>query len=119
MYSKTHLGADQASAISLSRRGKLILFSVIGALVAAGIAVGVWSGVTHDRWGESTSASGCVNLTVAGSMGGEVLHYCGRDAVNFCKSAYTGPVQGSLDLARKAQQQCKFAGLTAAKVNAG
>jgi hypothetical protein len=118
-YSKTHLGADQAAAISLSRRGKLILFSVIGVLVAAGLGVGIWSGVTSDRYGQSTSTSGCVTVTMAGSMGGEMLHNCGKQAVSFCKSAYAGPIQGSFDLARQAQRQCQLAGLTKAKVNAG
>lgn len=117
MYSKTRLGADQAAAISLSRRGKLILFSVIGALVAAGVAVGVWSAVTGDQW--NASSNGCVNLTVAGSMGGEVFHNCGQQAVAFCRGAYAGPVDGSVNLARLAQQQCQLAGLTSAKVNAG
>jgi hypothetical protein len=119
MYSKTHLGADQAAAVSLSRRGKLILFSIIGALVAAGLGIGIWSGVTADRYGESTSASGCVNVTMPGSMGGEMLHNCGKQAVSFCKAAYAGPIQGSFDLARQAQHQCQLAGLTQAKVNAG
>jgi hypothetical protein len=119
MYSKTHLGADQAAAISLSRRGKLILFSIIGTLVAAGLGVGIWSGLTADRWGQSTSTSGCVNVTMPGSMGGEVLHSCGKQAVRFCEAAYAGPVQGSVDLARQARQQCQLAGLTLAKVSAG
>ena len=119
MYSKTHLGADQASAIKLSRRGKLILFSVVGALAAAGLAVGVWTGVTADRWGQSTSTSGCVNLTVAGSMGGEVIHNCGQQAVSFCKAAYAGPVQGSMALAMRAREQCQLAGLTESKVTPG
>jgi hypothetical protein len=119
MYSKTNLGAEQAAAINLSRRGKLILFSIIGALVAAGLGVGIWSGVTADRWDQSTTTSGCVNVTMAGSMGGEELHNCGKQAVSFCKAAYAGPIQGSLALARQAQHQCELAGLTQAKVSAG
>ncbi len=116
MYSKTHLGADQAAAVKLSRRGKLILVSILGALAVAGVVAGIWSGVTADRWGQSNSTSGCVNLTVAGSMGGEVIHHCGQQAVSFCRAAYAGPIQGAAELARRAQQQCQLAGLTKSRL---
>jgi hypothetical protein len=50
MYSKTRLGADQLSGgPKLSRRGKVIVFSVLGVVLAAAIALGVWSAVGSDR----------------------------------------------------------------------
>lgn len=116
-YSKTSLGADQVSAIRLSRRGKQILLTVVGALVAAGVGIGVWSATATDSWTGSTSD--CVNVTVPGSVGAEVLHNCGPRATSFCRSAYDDTIGGSATLARLARQQCAIAGYTRAKLNAG
>lgn len=113
-YSKTRLGADQLSGgPALSRRGKQVVFCLLGVVVAAAIALGVWSAVGSDRYGPS--ANGCVNLTVAGSTGGETLHYCGSRAVSFCRTAYASADRISL----LARPQCELAGLTKAKVAAG
>lgn len=114
MYSKTRLGADQLSGgPKLSRRGKLIVFSLLGVVLAAAVAVGVWSAVGSDRYGPS--ANGCVNVTIANSTGGATLHYCGTQAETFCRSAYAGSDKISL----LARPQCELAGLTRAKVTAG
>jgi hypothetical protein len=114
MYSKTRLGADQLSGgPRLSRRGKVIVFSVLAVAGAAAIALGVWSAVGSDRYGPS--ANGCVNVTIAGATGGSTLHYCGAQAVTFCRSAYASPDKISL----LARPQCQLAGLTRAKVAAG
>lgn len=114
MYSKTRLGADQISGgPKLSRRGKLIVFSLLGVVLAAAVAVGVWSAVGSDRYGPS--ANGCVNVTIANSTGGATLHYCGSDAVSFCRAAYAATDKISL----LARPQCVLAGLTRAKVTAG
>ena len=48
MYSKTSLGADQLGGPALSPRGKKILFSIAGAIVALGVGAGVWAGVSQD-----------------------------------------------------------------------
>jgi hypothetical protein len=113
-YSKTRLGADQAAgAISLTPRGKRIVYLVVALLVAAGVAVGVWSGLSHDEYGPS--ANGCVNLTIASSTGGQPVHYCGTDAKSFCASAFTSSSRISL----LARPQCILAGWTKSKVAAG
>ena len=114
MYSKTSLGADQISGgPRLTRRGKWILFSVCGVVLAAAVALGVWSAVGTDRYGPS--ANGCVNVTIAGATGGATLHYCGSQARAFCKKAYASADRISL----LARPQCVLAGLTKAKVSAG
>jgi hypothetical protein len=114
MYSKTSLGNDQLSGgLSLSPRGKRILLAVVGVVVAALIAVGVYSAVSADQYGPS--ANGCVNLTIAGTTGGGTLHYCGAQAKSFCRSAYASDDR----LSQLARPQCVLAGLTRAKVTAG
>jgi|GEM_PF-443502 len=114
MYSKTRLGADQLSGgPRLSRRGKMIVFSLVGLVLAAAISLGIWSAVGSDRYG--ASANGCVNLTIPSSTGGATLHYCGSQAVTFCRTAYASSDKISL----LARPQCELAGLTKAKVTAG
>lgn len=114
MYSKTSLGADQLTGgLSLSRRGKRVLLAVVSAVLAALVAVGVWSAVGTDRYGPS--ANGCVNFSAASSTGGFPVHYCGPAAKSFCRSAYAG----SDRLSQLARPQCVLAGLTRAKVSAG
>lgn len=113
MYSKTSLGADQLAGPSLTPRGKKTLFSALGVIVAAGVALGVWSAVGHDKYGPS--ANGCVSFTIAGATGGSLVHYCGSDAKSFCHTAYTHDDKISL----LGRPQCEAAGLTPAKVSAG
>jgi hypothetical protein len=113
-YGKTRLGADQASGlIALSPRGKRIVYLIVAVVVAAGIGIGVWSGVSSDRY--AGSANGCVNVLIAGATGGATLHYCGGEAKAFCKSAFENSDHVSL----LARPQCDDAGLTATKVGAG
>ena len=113
-YSKTRLGADQAAgAISLTPRGKRIVYLVVAVLVAAGVAIGVWSGVSHDKYGPS--GNGCVTLTFASSTGGATSHYCGTAAKSFCKAAFANSDRISL----LARPQCDLAGWTKSKVAAG
>ncbi len=82
MYSKTRLGTDQMEGgLSLTPRGKRIVYLVVALVVAAGVAIGVWSAVSHDAL--ATSANGCVNVTVPSSTGGGVIHYCGDQAKTF------------------------------------
>jgi hypothetical protein len=111
MYSKTSLGAAQLSGgPQLSRRGKRVLFLVLGLVVAAAVGFGVWSAVGSDSYGPS--ANGCVNVTIAGSTGGATLHYCGTNAKSFCRSAYARSDRISL----LARPQCVLAGLGPGKV---
>lgn len=114
MYSKTSLGSDQISGgPRLSRRGKQIIFAVLGVVLAAAVAFGVWSAVAEDRYGPS--ANGCVNVPIANSTGGATVHKCGADAVAFCRSAYVSTDRISL----LGRPQCELAGLTRVKVFAG
>ncbi len=114
MYSKTSLGADQLSGgPKLSRRGRWIVFTICGAVLATAVALGVWSAVGSDRYGPS--ANGCVNFTIPNSMGGLPIHYCGGKARAFCQSAFAATDPLSL----RGRPQCVLAGLTEAKVSAG
>jgi hypothetical protein len=114
MYSKTRLGSDQIDgSLSLSPRGKRVVYLVVLLVVAAGAAVGVWSAVSHDTY--ATSGNGCVSVTVPSSTGGGVLHYCGEQARSFCATAFAGTDQVAL----AGRPQCVIAGLTRAKVAAG
>ena len=111
MYSKTRLGSDQIDgSLSLTPRGKRIVYLIVAVVVAAGVAIGVWSSVTHDDY--ATSANGCVSLTVASSTGAGSLHYCGAQAEAFCCESFIKSDPVSL----AARPQCDLAGLTKAKV---
>jgi hypothetical protein len=111
MYSKTRLGSDQIEgALTLTPRGKRIVYIVVAVLVAAGVAIGIWSAVSSDPL--ATSANGCVSVTVASTTGGGIEHFCGAQAKSFCRQAYVNSDPDSV-LARK---QCILAGLTKAKV---
>ena len=113
MYSKTRLGSDQIEgALSLSPRGKRIVYLIVAVLAAAGVAIGVWSAVSHDTY--ATSANGCVSVTVPSSTGGGTIHYCGTQAATFCRGAFANSDAVSL----AARPQCVLAGLTKAKVAA-
>ena len=111
MYSKTRLAADQIEgARSLTPRGKRIVYLVVAAVLAVGLAIGIWSAVSSDP--AETSANGCVSVNVASTTGGGLLHYCGQQAVTFCRTAFT--TTDAVALA--ARPQCNLAGLTKAKV---
>jgi hypothetical protein len=113
MYSKTRLGSDQIEgALSLTPRGKRIVYLVVALVVAAGVAVGVWGSVSHDNY--ATSANGCVSLTLASSTGAGSLHYCGAQAKAFCRNSFVKSDPVSL----AARPQCDLAGLTKAKLAA-
>jgi hypothetical protein len=113
-YSKTSLGGDQIQgALSLSPRGRRIVYLVVALVVAVTVAVAVWSGISHDKY--ESSAHGCVNVTMASTTGGGTLNYCGAKAKAFCASAFAHADR----LALLARPQCDLAGLTRAKVTAG
>jgi hypothetical protein len=110
-YSKTRLGSDQIDGpLSLSPRGKRIVYLIAALVLAAGAAIAIWSGLSHDDL--SGSANGCVNVTFPSTTGGGTLHYCGSKAQTFCKHAFAHSDSVSL----LARPQCDDAGLTKAKV---
>jgi hypothetical protein len=113
MYSKTRLGQDQIEAgLSLTPRTRRIAWIVVAAVVAVAAGFGIWSAVASDSY--TTSANGCVSVTVSSTTGGGRLHYCGTQAVNFCRGAFASSDVVSL----AARPQCDAAGLTKAKVAA-
>jgi hypothetical protein len=114
MYSKTRLGGDQAEGQrKLTPRGKRIVYLVLGLVVAACAAVGIWSAVSSDPL--ATSANGCVSVTVPSTTGGEIAHYCGAQAKALCRQAF-----GKVDATSVAEQkQCVLAGLTKASLAGG
>src|SRR5438552_13172670 len=103
VYSKSN---PNAGGEKLSPRGKRILIIVSALIAAAAIGGSIWGVVAEDKYGNS--ANGCVNVTLAGSTGGELVHKCGADAKAFCKVAYTT----SDRIAQLARPQCQAAGLT-------
>jgi hypothetical protein len=111
MYSKTRLGSDQIEAgLSMTPRAKRITWLVVAAVVAVGAAIGIWSAVSHDTY--TTSANGCVSVSVVSTTGGGTLHYCGAQAKEFCRESFVKSDAVSL----AARPQCNLAGLTKAKV---
>jgi hypothetical protein len=114
MYSKTRLGTDQMDgALSLTPRGKRIVYLIVAIVAAAAVAVGVWSSVSHDDY--ATSANGCVSLSLPSTTGAGTLHYCGAQAKAFCRESFAKSDPVSL----AARPQCDLAGLTKDKVAAG
>jgi hypothetical protein len=100
MYAKTNLGTARISP------GQKRAFLIIGVLVVLAIAgLAIWGALRPD--GYATSANGCVNVTMPGSMGGETFHYCGSAAKSFCQASYRSNDQVSLH----ARPQCVLAGL--------
>jgi hypothetical protein len=113
MYSKTRLGGDQAEgARKLTPRGKRIVYLVLGLVVAACTAVGIWSAVTSDPL--ATSANGCVSVNIASATGGQIGHFCGTQAKTLCRQAFAAADQTAV----AEQKQCDLAGLTKAKLAA-
>jgi hypothetical protein len=90
----------------LTRRQKRTMAIVCAAIVLVFVGFGVWGALASDPF--STSANGCVNVTLPGSTGGSLVHYCGADARKFCHSS---SVQGQSQLAVRARPQCVLAGL--------
>jgi hypothetical protein len=111
MYSKTRLAADQIEgARTLTPRGKRIVYSIVGLVLAAGLAVGIWSALSSDP--AETSANGCVSVTVSSATGGGILHYCGKQAESVCRGAFSRTDTVSM----LTRTQCDLAGLTKAKL---
>lgn len=89
----------------LTRRQKRVMASITGLVLLVFLGLGIWGAFIHDSYG--TSANGCVNVTLPGSMGGDVLHYCGSPARAFCQAV----VKGQDQVAQRARPQCRAAGL--------
>jgi len=82
---------------------RLAIIAVAIALVFG--AVASWSVVQPGRYGQS--GSGCIAITIPSSMGGALVHECGRRARVICRSAFSHHDRLSL----LARPQCRTAGL--------
>ncbi len=110
-YSKTRLGNDQIEgALSLTPRGKRIVYLLLAVVLLAGLGIGLWSAFASDP--AATSANGCISVTAASSTGGSIYHACGAQAKTFCRGAFAHSDPVSL----AGRTQCDLAGLTKAKV---
>jgi hypothetical protein len=86
------------------RRAMLIAVGVVVGVIAAGSTAWVMTGhsSTYDRSGD-----GCVNVTIASSMGGALEHACGTAARDWCRAVYA---QHDAH-AEAVQAQCRVAGI--------
>ena len=86
------------------RRAMLIAVGVVVGVIAAGSTAWVMTGhsSTYDRSGD-----GCVNVTIASSMGGALEHACGTAARDWCRTVYA---QHDAH-AEAVQAQCRVAGI--------
>lgn len=82
-------------------------------LIAIGVAVGavavgsaVWVMTEHPSTYDR-SGGGCVNVTIASSMGGALEHACGATARDWCHTVYAQHDAR----AEAVQAQCRVAGI--------
>jgi hypothetical protein len=82
----------------------LITTGVVAAVIAAGAAA--WA-LTSNSSGYQRSGDGCVNVSIASSMGGAIEHACGAAARDWCRAA-----SSQRDAhAEAVQAQCRAAGI--------
>ena len=81
-----------------------VVVGVVAAVIAAGAAV--WAATDHSSTYDR-SRDGCVNVTVASSMGGGVEHACGTAAQDWCRAVSTRHDTH----AEAVQTQCRIAGI--------
>ena len=86
------------------RRVMLIVAGVVAAVVAAGVAV--WAMTSHSSTYDR-SGDGCVNVSIASSMGGGLEHACGAAARDWCHAV---AAQRGVH-AEAVQAQCRVAGI--------
>src|SRR5258708_17192000 len=90
VYSKSN---PAAGGEPMSPRQKRIVLIICAAVAVAAIVGCVWGALAPDKY--ATSSNGCVNVTVPGSTGGELIHVCGNDAKAFCRTAYQSSASNS------------------------
>jgi hypothetical protein len=98
----------------LTRRQKLVMAIAGSTVLLVLIGLGVWGAVAPDSY--SKSGNGCVNISIAGSTGGNIMHYCGNAAKQFCRSS---SVQGQSRIAVLSRRQCQLAGLPPGSASPG
>jgi hypothetical protein len=100
MYGRTNRLSER-----LTRRQKHVMATVCGLVLLAFVGLGIWGALAHDSYGQS--GNGCVNVTLPGSTGGSVLHFCGSAARSFCHAL----TAGQDPVSERARPQCRLAGL--------
>ena len=82
----------------------VIVIGVVVVLLAAGVIVWAIIGRTpaHD-----TSPTGCVDVSIASSMGGSLEHKCGDAAKDWCRAVYARHDADAVAL----QAQCRAAAI--------
>jgi len=63
----------------------LIVMGVVAAVIAAGATA--WAMTSHSSTYDR-SRDGCVNVSMASSMGGALEHACGLAAHDWCRAVY-------------------------------
>jgi hypothetical protein len=86
------------------RRAMLIVAGVAAVAIAGGVVV--WTATNHSSTYDR-SGDGCVNVTIASSMGGGVEHACGSAAQDWCRAVYARQDAH----AEAVQAQCRIAGI--------
>jgi hypothetical protein len=86
------------------RRRLLIAMGVVVAVIIAGATV--WAMASHSSTYDR-SRDGCVNVSIASSMGGALEHACGVTARDWCRAVY---VQHDAH-AQAVQAECRAAGI--------
>ncbi|MBV8930376.1 MAG: hypothetical protein JO152_14745 [Mycobacteriaceae bacterium] len=82
----------------------LIVTGIVAVVIAAGVAA--WALTSHSS-AYDRSGDGCVNVTIASSMGGGIEHACGTAAQDWCRA-----VSGRQDAhAQAVAAQCRIAGI--------
>lgn len=91
----------------LTRRERRAMLVATGVFVGVAAAGAIAWAVTDHSSSYDRSGDGCVNVTMASSMGGGLEHKCGAAAVDWCRAAYTRH-----DVhAEAVQTQCRDAGI--------
>ena len=80
------------------------MVGVVAVVIAAGATA--WAMTSHSSTYDR-SRDGCVNVTIASSMGGGLEHACGAAARDWCRAVY---VQDDAH-AEAVQAQCRRAGI--------
>jgi hypothetical protein len=88
----------------ISARERLVIFAVLGVLVAVGIGIGIGIATSSP-----TSSNGCVHATIAGPVGAETIDQCGAEAKALCSSLSTRGF--SAQAVETLTAECRKAGL--------
>lgn len=97
------VGQAARLAAPVSARQKRITASVLALIVLAGVLVAFATDTGYK------AAKGCVNVVLASSTGGALVHRCGASARAWCASELTAPTAGAQTIDR----QCRLAGFDA------